>query len=590
MHSIWLLPMIFSFLPSALGVIGPPANSSTNSTLLNPILPGFHPDPSCVFVSEWNNTFFCASSSFEAFPGVPIHASRDLQNWKLVGNALNRPEQIPDLAITNKSTSGIWAPALRFHNGTFYITTTLVFDDQPQTNLSRWYNILLSSNNPYNESSWTDPIHFDFVGYDTSLFWDSDGSVYVTGSHPYNLQPGINQAPISLTTGAVGSITNVWNGTGGLAPEGPHVYFKDDWYYLMIAEGGTGLNHEEDIARSRNINGPYESNPANPIVTNANTSAYFQTVGHADLFQDANGNWWGCALSTRSGPEYIVYPMGRETVLTSVTWASGKFPVFTNVSGTETSWPLPPSDLSIPGSGPFINAPDAYTFPPGSTIPAHFAFWRLPISQNYVVSPSERPNSLRLTASTLNLTGYDGNYAATGQTFLGRRQVDSFFTYSVTLSFAPTAAEHEAGVSVFLVQSHHIDLGVVLLPSSSTSTSSANDTALTPYFRLRTTTSIPVPAPIQLTPVPAAWIQPNAPLELRLQIQACNLTHYAFGAAPVGAAHEMLTLGYGEAAAVSYGFTGTLVGVYATTNGGEEGGVEAYVGDWRYEGMGQVRD
>ena len=561
------------------------------------MLPGFHPDPSCIFVSEWNSTFFCGSSSFEAFPAVPVHASKDLQNWKLVSNALNRPEQLPDLAITNKSTSGIWAPAIRYHNGTFYITTTLVFDDQPQNNLSRWYNILLSSTNPYNSSSWTDPIHFDFVGYDTSLFWDSDGTVYVTGSHPYQIQPGINQAPINLTTGAVGSIVNIWNGTGGLAPEGPHVYLKDEWYYLMIAEGGTGLNHEEDIARSQHITGPYTSNPANPILTNANTSAYFQTVGHADLFQDAMGQWWGCALSTRSGPEYTVYPMGRETVLTPVTWESGEFPIFTKVSGEESSWPLPSPDLDVSGSGPFINAPDNYTFPSGSTIPLHFTYWRLPVSQNYVVSPPEQPNSLRLTSSVLNLTGYDGNYAATGQTLIGRRQVDSFFTYGIDLTFSPTAAEQEAGVSVFLVQSHHIDLGVVLLPNTTSPTtpgtnfSGQNTTALAPYFRFRTTTSstIPLVGPELIVPVNATWLQPGKPLTLRMEIQACNLTHYAFSAGPVEAQHEMQVIGYGEAAAVSYGFTGTLVGVYATSNGGEDA-VDAYVSNWRYQGQGQARD
>ncbi|KAI9679167.1 MAG: hypothetical protein M1822_007377 [Bathelium mastoideum] len=488
--------------------------------------------------------------------------------------------------------------------------TTLVFDDQPQTNLSRWKNLVLHCTDPYNSSAWSDPVYFDFAGYDTSPFWDSDGTVYVTGSHPWELQPGINQAPINLTTGEVGSIVNVWNGTGGLAPEGPHVYYKDGWYYLMIAEGGTGLNHEEDIARSRNINGPYESNPVNPVLTNANTSAYFQTVGHADLFQDAAGNWWGCALSTRSGPKYLVYPMGRETVLTPVSWPSGEFPIFTNVSGEESSWPLPPSDLDLPGAGPFINAPDNYTFPPGSTLPLHFLHWRLPVSENYAISPSERPNSLRLTASQLNLTGYDGNFARTGQTFVGRRQTDSFFTYGVTLSFAPTAAEQEAGVSVFLVQSHHIDLGLVLLPSNSTnassspsSSSSSSATDLSPYLRLRTTTTlanISAASELQLFPIPTAWLPANytptaeasqQQLTLRMEVEACNLTHYAFRAGSAGAAHAMQTVGYGEAAALSYGFTGTLVGVYATTNGGEgEDDVNAYVSDWTYSSMGQVRD
>ena len=147
-----------------------------------------------------------------------------------------------------------------------------------------------------------------------------------------------------------------------------------------LALGGTGVDHMETIARSKNIDGPFEANPANPIVSNANTSSYcmsiprnsynaqfsvfphqlqqpliiwlvVQTVGHADLFQDANDNWWGVALSTRSGPEYITYPMGRETVLSAVTWKKGEWPIWTNISGTISGWPMPPINKDIPGSG-----------------------------------------------------------------------------------------------------------------------------------------------------------------------------------------------------------------------------------------------
>ena len=323
-----------------------------NSTYGNPILPGFHPDPSCVFVQELDNTFFCASSSFSVFPGIPIHASKDLVNWKLISNALSRPEQLPTLAVTNKSTSGIWASTIRYQEGTFYLLTTLVFDDQPESNFSRWDNMIFTSSDPYTSASWSQPVHFNFTGYDTSPFWDADGTVYVTGSHPWEVTPGITQTTLNLTTGEVGdSLHYVWNGTGGQAPEGPHIYWRDGYYYLMIAEGGTGLNHMETIARSLAVGGPYEANPANPILTNANTTEYFQTVGHADLFQDAEGNWWGVALSTRSGPEFTVYPMGRETVLYPVTWEQGEWPVLQPVRGEMDGWHLPAMNLDIPGEG-----------------------------------------------------------------------------------------------------------------------------------------------------------------------------------------------------------------------------------------------
>lgn len=109
-----------------------------NSTYTNPILQGFHPDPSCVFVPAWNNTFFCVSSSFLAFPGLPIHSSQDLKSWTLISNALHRPEQLPGLADVNAQTGGIWAPTIRFHDDTFYITTTLVYDSRATNDSSRW--------------------------------------------------------------------------------------------------------------------------------------------------------------------------------------------------------------------------------------------------------------------------------------------------------------------------------------------------------------------------------------------------------------------------------------------------------------------
>lgn len=297
-------------------------------------------------------------------------------------------------------------------------------------------------------------MHFNFTGYDTSPYWHENGKIYVTGSHPWNLQPGINMVTVDLDTGKVDNdLINIWNGTGGLAPEGPHHYKKDGWYYLMIAEGGTGLNHMETIARAKKIEGPYDPYPRNPILTNANTSQYFQTVGHADLFQDASSNWWGVALSTRSGPRYITYPMGRETVLYPVTWKTGDWPVDSAVRGEMSSWPLPPVDRNLGGSGPFIKDPDNIDFKPGSKLPAHFVHWRWPIDSNYAISPPGHANALRLTSSKLNLTALDGNYAGPdGQTFVGRRQVDTLFTYSVVMDFTPEVENMEAGVTVFLTQ------------------------------------------------------------------------------------------------------------------------------------------
>ncbi|KAK3937883.1 glycosyl hydrolase [Diplogelasinospora grovesii] len=573
---------------------------ASNSTFYNPILPGFHPDPSCIFVSDWDDTFFCASSSFNAFPGIPIHASKDLQNWKLIGHVLNRKEQLPRLAETNRSTSGIWAPALRYHDGTFWLVTTLVDDDRPQTDFSRWDNVIFKSNDPFNPAAWTNAVHFNFTGYDTSPFWDVDGKVYITGAHAWQVEPGLQQAEANLDTGEVGEWRTVWNGTGGLAPEGPHIYRKDGYYYLIAAEGGTGLNHMVTMARSKNINGPYESNPRNPVLTNANTTNYFQTVGHSDLFQDGSGNWWAVALSTRSGPEYLYYPMGRETVMTSVTWANGEFPIFSPINGKMSGWPMPRPNLDIDGPGPWISeADDINSFPSGSSLPAHFTYWRFPNPDSFTISPPERPGTLRIKPSMLNLTALNGNYAGPkaapgGQSFVGRRQQDTLFTYSVDVSFDPKVQEEEAGVSVFLTQNHHLDLGIVMLPEGSANAAfpgtrnatkaTDNTNKLVPFVRFRGISYISVPDPV-VAPLPEAWSGKS----LTLEINAFNMTHYSFAVGPADARSEMQTVMVVSNAPVSWGFTGTILGVYATGNGGN-GTTPVYVSGWRYTGQGQFRD
>jgi beta-xylosidase len=526
----------------------PVISESSNSTYANPILPGFHPDPSCILVPEWDNTFFCASSSFLAFPGIPIHASKDLQSWKLIGNVLNRQEQLPELSNTTGQTSGIWAPSIRYHEGIFYVVTTLVHDDRDQADASRWDNIIFSSKNPY-ITSWSNATHFKFEGYDTSPFWDDDGTAYIVGSHAYRVQPGIDLMTADLDTGVVGLPTNLWNGTGGLAPEGPHIYRKDGYYYLMIAEGGTGLNHMETIARSKSLTGPYDPNPANPILSNANTTQYFQTVGHADLFQDVSGNWWGVALSSRTGPDFITCPMGRETVLYPVTWAEGAWPVASPVRGTMNGWCLPPKDTNIPGIGPFITSSDALDFAPGSSFPPSFLFWRFPVLEKYTISPPGHPNTVRIKPSSLNLTAFDGRAAPGDQTLLARRQVDTLFTYNVDIEFSPKQREEEAGVTVFLTQGHHVDLGIVLLPSPNATAGSP----YAPYFRFRSTSYIPVPTTV-VTPVNTTWLgQP-----IRMEIKAFNLTHYSFSAGPAGHQSAMTTIGYAPGSIITWGFTGRV--------------------------------
>ncbi|WYZ35653.1 hypothetical protein EsH8_X_000300 [Colletotrichum jinshuiense] len=263
-----------------------------------------------------------------------------------------------------------------------------------------------------------------------------------------------------------------------------------------------------------------------------------------------------------------------------------------------SGWKMPSENFGVGGPGPWVSLGDvegdSLVFAPNSTLPAHFTHWRYPIENSYTVSPPEHPNSLRLMPSRLNLTALNnGNYAGgEGQTFVGRRQQNTLFTYSVELDFAPVVEEEEAGVSAFLTQNHHFDLGVALLPASAgtqafpgKNITRINDPdELRPHFRFRGMSYVPVPAEIVI-PVPEEWVDKP----LRLEIKAANVTHYSFSAGPTSAASQMRTLLYASNDALSWGFTGVFLGVYATSNGGS-GSTPAYISDWRYIPQGQFRD
>ncbi|KAF2271588.1 xylosidase : arab-like proteininofuranosidase [Westerdykella ornata] len=550
--------------------------------LFNPILPGAHPDPSCIHVPK-EKTYFCASSSFNIFPGIPIHASKDLKSWKLVGHVLNRPSQLPELAESVGSTSGIWAPTLRYHGGTYYLVTTMVHDKRPELDPSRWDNIIFETDNIWDESTWSDPVHFPFQGYDPSPWWDDNEESHIVAAHAWRVDPGIHMAKVDLKTGKVKSDwKKIWNGTGGLAPEGPRIYKKDGYYYLMIAEGkcGTGKEHKETMARSRNLYGPYDPNPANPVLTNANTGLYLQAVGHADLFQDVDGYWWAAALAVRSGPEYINWPMGRETVLTNVTWDRGAWPVFNSpIHGEIPGLELPEVEGTIPGDGQAAGGEDVLLdFPPGSKLPPHFVYWRPPVKSNYVISPKGHENWLQLKPSKLNLTGIDGNSNGPGGiTFVGRRQAHSWAHFQFDLDFRPKNEGEEAGIALFLSQNHHARLGVTLLPQ-------ANSTTLVPHFTFRAESHVPVPPPFT-QPIPTDWLNDTITLELR----AVDQTVYRFSAGPSGRRPWVIPLVDVPAETISWGFTGALMGAYATTNGGN-GSTPAYLKRWDYMAVTQLRD
>ena len=307
------------------------------------------------------------TSTFDTFPGLPIYASKDLINWKHVSHVWNRGPQLPGYSwATEPQQRGMWAATIRFHDGTFYVICA--YQGVPDKDRG----VLFKSTDAFDDSSWSDALTCPTDHVDPDIFWDDDGKAYIATS-------GIQVQEMDLNTGKwVGKATHLWDGMVNDKPEGPHINKKDGYYYLMIAEGGTGRGHFIAISRSENITGPYISNPNNPILTNRNTSEYFQAVGHGDLFQDAQGNWWGMCLSDRAGSAFKSYPMGRESVLFPVTWNTGEWPILEPVKGKMSGWPLPVPTRDLPGDGPFNSDPDVYDFVVGKKIPRNLIYWRVP--------------------------------------------------------------------------------------------------------------------------------------------------------------------------------------------------------------------
>mgnify|MGYP002855145119 CR=1 FL=1 len=294
-----------------------------NLQIHNPIIPGYHPDPSICRVGE---DYYIVNSSFQYFPGVPIYHSKDLVNWELIGNVLDRESQIP-LERAN-SYGGIFATTIRYHEGLYYMVTT---------NVTKGGNFFVTAKNP--AGPWSEPVYLKQGGIDPSFLFE-DGKCYMVSNPDY-----IQLCEIDPVTGK--QLTDskmIWKGTGGRYPEGPHIYKKDGWYYLLISEGGTEMGHSLTIARSRDIWGPYESNPMNPILTQFREVAennQIQGTGHGDFVQASDGSWWVVFLGFRRyGGDF--HHLGRETFIAPVTWVAG-WPVINDGAPIQALMDVPAS-------------------------------------------------------------------------------------------------------------------------------------------------------------------------------------------------------------------------------------------------------
>jgi hypothetical protein len=290
----------------------------TLSGEVQPIVAGFHPDPTICRVGE---DYYLAHSSFEYFPGAPIFHSRDLVTWTQIGNILSRRSQFH--AGTSGPSTGIYGSTLRHHDGRFWFITTNVSDFESG-------QVIVHATDP--AGPWSDPVTVpEAIGIDPDLCWDDDGTCYLTW-HVLDFSvggQGIRQAPIDLDTGTLlEPHYPVWQGSGMPMAEGPHLYRIGDLWYLLLAEGGTERGHCVTVARASSPRGPFESYPLNPVFTHRSSSHPVQNVGHADLVQTPSGEWAAVYLGARprgSTPGFHV--LGRETFLAGITWIDG-WPVF----------------------------------------------------------------------------------------------------------------------------------------------------------------------------------------------------------------------------------------------------------------------
>lgn len=392
----------------------------------NPIIPGFHPDPS---ICRVGNDYYLVTSSFDYFPGVPLFHSKDLVNWEQLGHCLTRPSQLK----LDKcwSSAGIYAPTIRYHKGVFYLITTNVSDKG---------NFIVHSKDPAGE--WSDPVWLKQKGIDPSLYFEND-KCYMT-SNPDNT---ICLSEINPDTGEQLSESRpIWQGTGGRYPESPHLYKKDGWYYLLIAEGGTEYGHKVTVARSRDIYGPYVSNPSNPILTHINMNAQsnpIQGTGHADFVEAHDGSWWIVFLGFRpqSGLHHV---LGRETFLAPVRWDCGAWPVV-NGDGTVSL------DMKVPTLPlrPFKKSMSDIAFDQPH-LGVEWNYLRNPFIQNYTLFPKKGVLQLKVTSVTLD--------ESDSPTFVARRQEDIDFTATTRVRLENESVGDEAGLTVYMDPSAHYDL------------------------------------------------------------------------------------------------------------------------------------
>lgn len=415
---------------------------------LNPILSGFYPDPSVCRVGE---DYFLVTSSFEFFPSLPIFHSKNLVEWNQIGHCITNSDYV-FLPNTYSNCLGMYAPTIRYNDGTYYVICTNVVVENPEEKRSG--NFIVTASDPFGE--WSAPIWLECEGIDPSLFFDDDGKVYYSGTHG-----GVYICEIDVKSGKTLSDRKyVWSGTGGCAPEAPHIYKKDDWYYLMLAEGGTEYGHSETIARSKDVFGPYVPYEANPIISNRSLGAPIMATGHADLVQDQNHNWWAVCLGIRPLSYPFRHNLGRETFLMPVEWDKEGWPVIAGNGVVEVE--MESSNLDLLGKLGDNDCDKFVKMPIGNNkyyFYDDFGSKDLDFRWNYQYNPNNEnveygDNGLFLKANV------GGLYNKEFTSFLGLRQMHHNSRFETSLDFDPKNNGEEAGLTIYMNREHHYEIAI----------------------------------------------------------------------------------------------------------------------------------
>lgn len=434
-------------------------------SIQNPILPGFFPDPS---ICRAGDDYYIANSTFEWFPGVPLHHSRDLVNWRLIGHALSRRSQLDLRGVPD--SGGVWAPSLSYADGQFW----LIYTNLRNTGMGRPFKDLdiFLTTAPDLLGPWSDPVELNSVGFDPSLFHDADGRKWLVNmiwdfrkSH-YRFAGIVLQEYDHKARKLIGPMTKILEKKNILC-EGPNLYQHDGWYYLMMAEGGTGWTHGISMARAKDILGPYELDPQ-PLVLTArdDVSLPLQKAGHGELVQTQAGEWYLVHLASRplitgqpvspSSPDKSDVALlhaghrcmlGRETCLEKVEWRDGWLRLI--AGGTQPHMQVPASKILAPHPWPEPSARDHFDSP---KLDVRWSSLRVPVDDLWI-SPNERSGWLRLR-------GRDSQQSPFDQSLVARRVQHFKFTAETCLEFSPDNYLQSAGLICYYDTRTHFYLRV----------------------------------------------------------------------------------------------------------------------------------